>query len=441
MREKLKSRLGFLMLAAGSAVGLGNVWRFPYIVGKNGGAAFVVVYLAFLALLGFPLLAAELGIGRGSGRSLAAALRVLAPPRLSALWGRIGVVLASGCFVLMIYYTDVAGWLLKYTGDFAVARAPSEPGAAFEALLADWRVCAAFMLGAVAVATAVCLAGVVRGVERVTKFMMLSLLALLGVLAARSLSLPGAEEGLAFYLKPDWARFMDHPWSSVLDAMGQAFFTLSLGIGSMTICGSYVGRGHSLVKETAIIIAIDTVVAFLAGLVIFPACATYGVGYAEGPGLIFVALPKVFAQMSGGAFWGFLFFLFLSFAALTTVIAVFECLIAGLMDIVGMRRMPATLLVGAAVAALSMPCVLFKGVLKWEDFAVSQLWLPLGALAQGFFVVNGTYGWGWEKFREAVSAGRGIAMPGWMKAHYAVVIPALVAAVLVAGVVQTLLRP
>ena len=434
MRERLSSRLGFLMLAAGSAVGLGNVWRFPYIVGQNGGAAFVVVYLAFLAVIGFPLLAVELGIGRGANRSLAAALKELAPPRAAKWWGRIGVVLASGCFVLMIYYTDVAGWILKYTTDYARATPPSDPSGAFGALVGDWRTTAAFMLAAVAAASLVCLAGVVKGGERVTKFMMVSLLALLGVLAVRTVTLPGAEGGLAFYLKPDWTRFMAHPWQSVFDAMGQAFFTLSLGIGSMTICGSYVGMEHSLVKETAVIIAIDTVVAILAGLVVFPACSAYGVAYTEGPGLIFSTLPMVFSQMSGGTFWGFLFFLFLAFAALTTVIAVFECLIAGLMDITGIRRATATVLVGAGVAALSMPCVLFNGVLKWEDFAVSKVWLPLGALAQGAFVTFGGIGWGWESFRSSVSAGRGFGMPRWMKWHYAVTIPVLVPVVFFAGI-------
>ena len=434
MRERLSSRLGFLMLAAGSAVGLGNVWRFPYIVGQNGGAAFVLVYLAFLAVLGFPLLAAELGIGRGANRSLAAALRTLAPPRTARWWGRIGVVLASGCFVLMIYYTDVAGWILKYAADYARLAPPSDPSRAFNALVGDWRTTAAFMLAAVAAASLVCLAGVVKGVERVTKFMMLSLLALLGVLAVRTVTLPGAESGLAFYLKPDWSRFMAHPWQSVFDAMGQAFFTLSLGIGSMTICGSYVGTDHSLVKETAVIIAIDTVVAILAGLVIFPACSAYGVAYTDGAGLIFTTLPMVFAEMAGGTFWGFLFFLFLAFAALTTVIAVFECLIAGLMDVFGIRRTPATALVGLGVAALSMPCVLFGKVLAWEDFAVSKVWLPLGAIAQGLFVTCGGIGWGWENFRSSVSAGRGFGMPRWMKWHYAITIPLLVLMVFFAGI-------
>ena len=439
MRERLAGRFGFLMLAAGSAVGLGNVWRFPYVAGVNGGAAFVVVYLVFLVVLGFPLLAAEIGIGRGAGRSLSAALGMLAPPDLSRFWSRVGAVLASGCFVLMIYYTDVAGWILKYTSDYCTGRMPGDPAEAFSSLSADWRTCGVFMVLAVVISSVVCLAGVVKGVERTTKFMMVSLLAILGTLAARSAMLPGAEDGLAFFLRPDWAKFMAHPWQSVSDAMGQAFFTLSLGIGSMTICGSYVGKDHSLVKETAIIIVIDTMVAILAGLAIFPACSAYGIAYTEGPGLVFVALPKVFSQMPGGAFWGFLFFLFLSFAALTTVIAVFECLIGGLMDSLGVCRRVATIVTGIGVALLSMPCVLSAKVLQWEDFAVSQVWLPVGALLQGFFVVNGRFGWGWERFRASVSEGRGVSMPGWMRVHYAYVIPVLVLVLLACGIARAVM--
>ena len=436
VRERLGSRLGFLMLAAGSAVGLGNVWRFPYVVGKNGGAAFVAVYLFFLAVLGFPLLAAELGIGRGAGKSLAAALAALAPPRLSRAWGRIGTVLALGCFVLMIYYTDIAGWLVRYAFDYFRCAPPEGTSAAFGALMADDASETVFMLVAVSVSAFACLLGVVKGVERATKWMMLALLALLVVLAARAVTLPGASEGLSFYLKPDWTKFMEHPWESVADAMGQAFFTLSLGIGSMTICGSYVGEEHSLVKETVFIIAIDTAVAMLAGLIIFPACATFGVPYGEGPGLIFVALPKVFSMLPHGTIWGFLFFLFLSLAALTTVIAVFECLIAGIMDVLGARRAVAAAVVAAGVALFSLPCILVEGALKWEDFAVSQLWLPIGALLQGFFVVSARFGWGWERFRAAVSAGAGLGMPGWMRWHMSVVVPVLVVVVFLSGIVN-----
>ena len=438
MRERLGSRLGFLMLAAGSAVGLGNVWRFPYVVGRNGGAAFVLVYFFFLAVLGFPLLAAELGIGRGAGRSLAAALAVLAPRRLSRVWGRIGVVLAAGCFMLMIYYTDIAGWLVRYAFDYSRCVPPEGTPDAFGALLSNDVSETLFMLVAVAASAVVCLFGVVKGVERATKWMMLALLALLAVLAAKAVTLPGAAEGLSFYLRPDWTKFMAHPWESLADAMGQAFFTLSLGIGSMTICGSYVGEEHSLVKETAFIIAIDTAVAVLAGLVVFPACATFGVPYSEGPGLVFIALPKVFSMLSHGTFWGFLFFLFLALAALTTVIAVFECLIAGIMDVLGASRRMATVVVAVGVAALSMPCVLVDGMLGWEDFAVSQLWLPIGALLQGFFVVNSRFGWGWENFRASVSAGNGWKMPSWMRWHMTIVVPVLVVVILVSGIVRAI---
>lgn len=436
MREKLASRLGFLMLAAGSAVGLGNVWRFPYVVGENGGAAFVAVYLLFLLLLGAPLLAVEFGIGRASSRSLAAALGELAPARHAKKWKIIGGVIASGCFILMIYYTDVAGWLLKYTWDYATFSPPEIPEKAFTNLLDDWKTCGIFMVATVAIATAICMLGVVKGIERASKWLMLSLLGILGILAVRAIFLPGAAEGLEFYLKPDWSKFMGNPLKSIFAAMGQAFFTLSLGIGSMTICASYIDEKHSLVKESFVIILIDTFVALLSGLVIFPVCATYGIDYTSGQGLIFVALPKVFAEMPGGALWSVLFFLFLTMAALTTVIAVFECLIAGLMDTLKMRRASASLVVGVAVAILAMPCVLFDGVLEWEDFLVSQIWLPAGALIQCFFAVNGTYGWGWNNFAAAVSRGKGVNMPHFLKAHYMFAIPLLILAVLVIGIVE-----
>ncbi len=436
MREKLASRLGFLMLAAGSAVGLGNVWRFPYVVGENGGAAFVIVYLAFLVILGAPLLAVEFSIGRASGKSLAAALGELSPQRFAKKWKFIGSAIASGCFILMIYYTDIAGWLLKYTFDYATFSPPQNPSLAFSNLLADWKTNTIFMLLTVFISTAICMLGVVKGIERTTKWLMLSLLAILGILAIRSLSLPGAAEGLSFYLKPDWGKFMAHPLKSIFEAMGQAFFTLSLGIGSMTICASYIDENHSLVKESFIIILIDTLVAIVSGLVIFPASATYNIDYTSGPGLIFEALPKVFAAMPGGNIWSIFFFLFLAMAALTTVIAVFECLIAGLMDTLKISRPLASFITGMAVAALTMPCILWEGVLAWEDFAVSQIWLPVGALTQCFFVVNGTYGWGWENFRSQVSRGKGWNLPKFLRAHYTFLIPLLILGVLIVGIIQ-----
>ena len=424
LREKLDSRLGFLMLAAGCAVGLGNVWRFPFVVGRNGGAAFVLVYLFMLALFGLPLLLAELAVGRGGGAGIVGAFRNLGGRN----WARVGYVVFAGNLLLMIYYTDVAGWLLKFTGSYAASGAPPE----FSALVADRPTCLAFMLAAVAVASCVCAAGVRRGVERVTKWMMLALLALMGVLAANALTLDGAAKGLSFYLRPDWKPLLEHPGRVVFDAMGQAFFTLSIGVGAMTIFGSYAQRRESLVKESALIIAIDTFVAFCSGLVVFTACATYGVDVSCGPGLIFAALPKVFAAMPYGRFWGFAFFLFLSLAALTTVVAVFECLVGGLADEWRRGRAASSAAVGVAVALLSLPCVFVDGVLEAEDFVFSKFWLPLGGLSFALFV-SWRFGWGWEEFRREASAGRGAALPDWTRHVFRYVVPAIIVLVMVGG--------
>ena len=428
MRAKLGSRLGFLMLAAGCAVGLGNVWRFPFVVGQNGGAAFVLVYLLFLAILGFPMLTAELALGRAARQGVSGALRNLAAERYRRFWSVAGCVIFAGNFLLMIYYTDVAGWLLKYSGDYLRGLPPPD----FSALLKDHATCSGYLLLSVTIATAVCAFGVKNGVERVTKWMMLALLALLGVLAAKSLSLPGAEKGIRFYLSPDWSRFAAHPWKSVFDAMGQAFFTLSTGVGCMAIFGSYVGREHSLAKESFWIIAIDTFVAFLSGLVIFPACASYNVDVTSGPGLIFIALPNIFADMSGGRFWGFVFFLFLSLGALTTIIAVFECLIGGLMDELAKSRLKLTVAVGCAVALLAMPTVLFEPVLEWEDFIFGQFWLPIGALMICIFVTR-KCGWGYDAFSVEASHGEGMRFPSVFAPIMKWILPLLVILTMVAG--------
>ena len=418
------------MLAAGCAVGLGNVWRFPFVVGQNGGAAFVLVYLLFLAILGFPMLTAELALGRAARQGVSGALRNLAAERYRRFWSVAGCVIFAGNFLLMIYYTDVAGWLLKYSGDYLRGLPPPE----FSALLKDHVTCSGYLLLAVAIATAVCAFGVKNGVERVTKWMMLALLALLGVLAVKSLSLPGAEKGLMFYLSPDWSRFAAHPWKSVFDAMGQAFFTLSTGVGCMAIFGSYVGREHSLAKESFWIIAIDTFVAFLSGLVIFPACASYNVDVTSGPGLIFIALPNVFDDMAGGRLWGFVFFLFLSLGALTTIIAVFECLIGGLMDELAKPRLRLTVAVGCAVALLALPTVLFEPVLKWEDFIFGQFWLPIGALMICVFVTR-KCGWGYEAFSSEASHGEGMRFPSVFAPIMKWIVPLLIILTMVAGLV------
>ena len=443
-REGLKSRLGFLMVAAGCAVGLGNVWRFPFIVGRNGGAAFVLVYLVFLALLGFPLLTAELAVGRAARKGISGAMRALAPERTRKFWYALGCIVFGGNLLLMAYYTSVGGWLMRYTAGFAAqgsAFTGAGAKATFDGLLSDPATCTAYMLLAVVVAAGVCLAGVQRGVERVTKWMMLSLLALLGVLAVKALSLPGAMKGVEFYLAPNWTPLIEHPFRTCFDAMGQAFFTLSVGVGCMTIFGSYVGREHSLVTESLWITVIDTCVAFLAGLVVFPACAAFGVDVTAGPGLIFIALPEVFAHMGGGRLWGAVFFLFLSLAALTTIVAVFECLIGGLMDELRWKRGRASLLVGAAVAVLSLPVSLgcdirlpggVMKVLDLEDFVFSQFWLPLGALVTCVFC-TWPFGFGWKGFRQEAGMGYGLKPPGVWKPYMRWLLPVILLVIIVGG--------
>lgn len=416
------------MLAAGCAVGLGNVWRFPFVVGQNGGAAFVLVYVLFLALLGFPMLTAELALGRAARRGVSGAMRELAAERYRRFWSVAGRVIFAGNFLLMVYYTDVSGWLLKYAGDYMRGAPPPE----FGALLKDVPTCSGYLLLSVAVATAVCAVGVKNGVERATKWMMLALLALLGVLAAKALTLPGAAKGLEFYLAPDWSRFAARPWKATFDAMGQAFFTLSTGVGCMAIFGSYIGREHSLAKESVWIIVVDTFVAFLSGLVIFPACASFGVDVTSGPGLIFIALPKIFAGMAGGRLWGFAFFLFLSLGALTTIIAVFECLIGGLTDELRRPRLQTTVGVGLAVAVCALPTVLFEPLLEWEDFVFGQFWLPLGALAICIFVTRGC-GWGYKAFSEEASAGDGMDFPAVYSHAMKWLVPLLITGTMVAG--------
>ena len=429
-RETLDSRLGFLMLAAGCAVGLGNVWRFPFVVGENGGAVFVLVYLVFLVFMGFPLLTAELALGRAAKQGISGAMQNLAAERYRRFWSILGRVIFAGNFLLMVYYTDVSGWLLNFSGHYVLGKPPPD----FGSMLKDIPSGIGYMVLSVAIATSICLAGIKNGVERATKWMMLSLLALLGVLAWKALSLPGAAKGLEFYLAPNWGYFAAHPWKIVFDAMGQAFFTLSVGVGCMAIFGSYVDRKHSLAKEAVWIISIDTFVALLSGVVIFPACASFGVDVSSGPGLIFIAMPKVFESMPGGRIWGLLFFLFLSLGALTTIIAVFECIIGGLVDELRKSRFGITLGVGAAVALCALPTVLFEPVLEWEDLVFGQFWLPLGALATCIFTTR-KCGWGSEKFHKEASYGCGMDFPSVCMASMKWLVPFLIASVMIGGIV------
>ena len=397
------------MLAAGCAVGLGNVWRFPFVAGENGGAAFVLVYLLCLAVLGYPLLACEIAAGRAARQGIGKALPALAKSR-KRLWRAIALAMFAGNAVLMMYYTDVCGWLVRYAFEFASGGAPAPGQAAehFAAVRADVPKSALYCALSVALATFACAAGVQKGVERITKWMMLALLGLLGLLAFKSLTLPGAAEGLKFYLAPDWGKFLSHPFKSLADAMGQAFFTLSVGVGCMTIFGSYMPSHRTIATECAWIVAIDTAVALLSGVIVFPACATYSIEYTQGPGLVFAALAEVFARMAAGRVWGTCFFLFLSLAALTTVISVFECIIGGIIDETSKSRRKTAVFTGFAVFAASMPCVVAaEKVLGVEDFLVSQIWLPAGALAIGIFCSR-DFAWGYEPFAAASNTGRGL---------------------------------
>ena len=451
-RERLQSRLGFLLLAAGCAVGLGNVWRFPFIAGANGGAAFVLLYLVCLLLIGYPLLTAELAIGRGGKSGVVGALTALAFKPFKPFWHGAGWLVYLGNFLLMMYYSSVTGWLLYYFARYAVTGLPDATPeatlACFNGMLARPATCAVAMCAGVAIASCVCAVGVRRGVERVSKWMMLALFALLAVLAVRALFLPGARAGLAFYLKPDFAALMRHPLQTLFCALGQAFFTLSVGVGCMVVVGSYVGPERSLASESLVIIGLDTLVALLSGLIVFPACFSYHVDVGQGPGLIFVALPNVFANLPFGRLWGMLFFLFLALAALTTLVAVFECLTAGLIEEFGLARRKAALSVGVLVALLSLPCVfgfnlwkriqpLGRGstILDLEDFIFSQFWLPLGALALTVFCVF-TAGWGWPRFRRETRRGTGFGLPSSCRNYMRWILPLIVLSILLAGAIQ-----
>ena len=436
-RESLGSRLGFLLLSAGCAIGLGNVWRFPFIVGQHGGAAFVVLYLFFLILLGYPLMVMEMAVGRASRKSLYGSMEMAAGYKKA--WKIIAAVLSCGCAILMMYYTTVTGWLVAYMAKFLngtfSGKTPAEVGSVFDGLTGSGWDCAGYMLAVVLLGSLVCGIGLRAGVERISKVLMAGLFLLLVLLCVYAVCLPGASAGLKFYLLPQWNRLT---LQAVPAAMAQAFFTLSVGIGSIAIFGSYVGKEHSLGKEALVVILLDTMVAILAGLVIFPVCASSGVAVQGGPGLIFVSLPNVFSQIPGGRWWGALFFLFLCFAAFTTVIGVFENLIAILIDHCRWSRMRASVVVCLGLMALSLPCALGFNVwnniqplgpgstiLDFEDYLVSDNLLPLGGVVLILFCCT-RYGWGWDGFIREVNTGAGLKFPA--KAHKVVlfVLPVLI---------------
>ena len=452
-REKFSSRLGFILISAGCAIGLGNVWRFPYIVGQYGGAAFVVVYLIFLVIMGLPIMAMEFSVGRASQKSAARSFHVLEPKGTKWHWYSYGAM--AGNYLLMMFYTTVAGWMLIYMvkmfgGTFNGMNA-EQVGAVFNEVTADPVLMTGWMLVVTLLGFGICSLGLQKGVERITKAMMVCLFLIMLILVVRSVTLEGAGEGLRFYLVPNFRNLMYDAegnmilGESVYAAMGQAFFTLSLGIGALAIFGSYIGKDRSLMGESISIGVLDTSVALLVGLIIFPACFAFGVNPGQGPSLIFVTLPNVFNQMSGGQIWGGLFFLFMTFTALSTVIAVFENILAFAMDLWGWSRKKSILVNGTALILLSMPCVL--GFNVWsafqpfganstvqdlEDFIVSNNLLPLGSLVYLLFCVS-KKGWGWDNFIAEVDAGEGLKFPKWIRFYAAFILPLIVLAIFAVG--------
>ena len=456
-RETLGSRLGFILLSAGCAIGLGNVWRFPYVTGKYGGAVFLIAYLAFLVIMGLPVLVMEFSIGRASGLNMGRALHKLEPA--GTKWHWTGWFSLVGCSLLMMFYIPVAGWMLDYMvkGFSGALMAPpgtgdvvAYVGGVFGGLLANPREMLLWTVVTSAIGFGVCLAGVRKGVERVTKSMMAGLLVVMIGLAIYALCQKGAMDGLRFYLYPDFARAKEAGILPLLnDAMNQAFFTLSVGIGSMCIFGSYLKRDRTLTTESAIIVGLDTFVALIAGLIIFPACFAYGVEPNAGPGLIFVTLPNVFNGMGpvAGRIFGALFFVFMAAAALTTVIAVVENIVAYGMDAWGWSRGKSAIVNFICITLLALPCVLgfnvwksfsiprIGGVLEMEDFLVSNTLLPIGALVYALFCCHKA-GWGWDGFVAEADAGAGAKFPKCLRFYLTWILPLLLGAVLVIGYVQ-----
>ena len=447
-RERFSSRLGFILISAGCAIGLGNVWRFPYITGQYGGAAFVLIYLLFLIILGMPIMVMEFAVEKKKKKSAVRSFHVLEPK--GSKWHLTGYAAMAGNYLLMMFYTTVGGWMLAYvlkmaTGEF-VGLSPEEVGNVFGNMLAQPGYMTAWMIVAVLIGFFVCSLGLQNGVERITKVMMSCLFIILLALCVRSVTLPGAGEGISFYLIPNFHRMLEAGIGEVVyAAMGQAFFTLSLGIGAMSIFGSYISKDRSLTGETVSICALDTIVALLAGLAIIPACFAFGIDAGQGPGLVFVTLPNVFNQMVGGQLWGTLFFVFMSFAALSTIIAVFENIISFAMDLWGWERKKAVVFNVILILILSMPCVL--GFNIWSDFAplgagstvqdledfiVSNNLLPLGSLLYLLFCTS-RYGWGWDNFIAEADAGVGLKFPKAIRFYVSYILPLLILFIFITG--------
>ena len=446
-RESFRSRLGFLLVSAGCAIGIGNVWRFPYIAGKNGGGYFVLFYLICLLVMGVPVLTMELAVGRASRKSAILSYKKLEKP--GQKWHIHGWFCLAGCYLLMMYYTTVTGWMVSYfgrflTGAFTAGMTAEAVSSVFGTLLSSPGEMAIWTEIVVLLGFVVCSFGLRNGLERISKIMMLALLALIVLLAVHSLTLPGAKEGMKFYLLPSVDSIRENGLGNlIVDAMNQAFFTLSLGIAAMEIFGSYMSEQHALAGEAVRICALDTLVALMAGTIIFPACFSFGVKPNQGASLIFETLPNVFINMKGGRLWGTLFFLFMIFASFSTVLAVLENIISVCMDTFGWSRKKAALINGLLLAVLSLPCVLGfnvwshvqlggRGVLDMEDFAVSNLLLPIGSLVYLLFCVT-KWGWGFDKYLAEANRGSGLKLSPKLKPYFQWVLPVLILLILVQG--------
>lgn len=449
-RENFQSRLGFLLVSAGCAIGIGNVWRFPYVAGQNGGGIFVLLYLVFLLMMGVPVLTMELAVGRASRKSAVLAYKAL--EKSGNKWHIHGWFCMIGCYVLMMYYTTVSGWMLSYffkfaTGKFTSGMDKESVGNVFQSLLSSPKEMGLWMAVTVVLGFLVCSQGLQKGVEKISKYMMSALLLLIVILAVHCMLLPGAGEGIKFYLIPDAAQVAKVGiWNVIAAAMNQAFFTLSLGIAAMEIFGSYMDRKHTLTGEAVRIGALDTFVALMSGLIIFPACFSFGVQPDAGPSLIFVTLPNIFVNMAGERIWGSLFFLFMTFASFSTVMAVFENLISFSLDMYKVDRKKAVLINGVIVLIASIPCVLGyniwsdlhliggRDVLDSEDFLVSNLLLPIGSLIYLLFCVT-RFGWGFDNYYKECNAGEGLKLPRILKPYLQFVLPVLILIIIILGLV------
>ena len=449
-RESFGSRLGFILVSAGCAIGIGNVWKFPYLAGENGGGLFVLFYFIFLLIMGVPVMSMELAIGRRSRKSGAEGFREI--EKKGSKWHIVGYTSIIGCYLLMMFYTSVAGWMISYfwkflSGSFSSSMDKTAVSSVFTDMLSSTSDSLVFMTLSVVIGMGVCALGLKNGVEKITKVMMMGLLALIIILAIHSLTLPGAMEGLKFYLVPSIGTLKEKGvLSVVVAAMNQAFFTLSLGICAMEIFGTYMSKENTLFSEAFRISLLDTFVAVVSGLIIFPSCFSFSISPDAGPSLIFVTLPNVFINMKGGRVWGTLFFVFMSFAALSTVIAVFENIIASFMDNYSWSRKKSVVINFISILLLSLPCALEnnllkgvtilgnKGVLDSWDFLVSNLLLPLGSIAIILFCVWRN-GWGWNEYLKEANTGKGIKMPGSkaVKIYLGVVLPILVFTVMIIG--------